>query len=74
MLIAENLKMTYPDGTKAVAGINLKMYSDQIFCLLGHNGAGKTSTIGILTGLIKPTEGAAEIFGVDLFSEMGMVR
>ena len=41
----KNLKKCYQNGTEAVRGINLKMYADQIFVLLGHNGAGKTSTI-----------------------------
>ena len=47
-----NLKKTYNNGFKAVNGINVKMYGDQIFCLLGHNGAGKTTMISMLTGLI----------------------
>lgn len=55
-------------------GINLKMYSDQIFVLLGHNGAGKTTTLSLLTGLFGATEGTAEIFGVDIFNDMDRVR
>lgn len=50
------------------------MYSDQIFCLLGHNGAGKTSTISMLTGLIGNTEGQASLFGIDMFNNMDDVR
>ena len=44
---------------KAVDGVNLKMYKGQIFALLGHNGAGKTTCISMLTGLITQTEGKA---------------
>ena len=44
----QNLKKVFPDGNRAVDGINLKMFADQIFVLLGHNGAGKTSTISML--------------------------
>jgi len=64
----------YPNGFKAVNGLNLKMYADQIFVLLGHNGAGKSSTISVLTGLYEPTEGEAEVFGIDMFREFRKVR
>lgn len=46
------------------------MYADQIFVLLGHNGAGKTSTISMLSGLFPQTEGTAELFGVNMFKDM----
>lgn len=49
------LMKEYSSGLRAVNGINLKLYADQIFVLLGHNGAGKTSTISMLTGLFEPT-------------------
>ena len=40
-----------PDGIKhAVSGVNLSMFEGQITCLLGHNGAGKSTTISMLTG------------------------
>jgi ATP-binding cassette subfamily A (ABC1) protein 3 len=51
ILKISDLKKTFDNGLKAVQGVNLKMYSDQIFVLLGHNGAGKTTTINMLTGL-----------------------
>jgi ABC-type multidrug transport system ATPase subunit len=42
--------------------------------LLGHNGAGKTSTISMLTGLYPSTEGTAEIFGSDLNCDLTEIR
>ena len=42
--------------------------------LLGHNGAGKTSTISMLTGLYPATEGDAEVFGSDLRTELSNIR
>jgi ABC-type multidrug transport system ATPase subunit len=74
ILKVSDLNLKYNNGFQAVRGINVKMYQDQIFVLLGHNGAGKTSTIGMLTGLLKATEGEAEIFGHDLFRDMRKVR
>ena len=65
---------TYPNGVHAVRGLNVKMYSDQIFVLLGHNGAGKTSTIQMLTGSSEASEGSAQAFGVDVFRKMDKVR
>jgi ABC-type multidrug transport system ATPase subunit len=52
----------------------MKMYSGQIFALLGQNGAGKSSTIGILTGLLMKSEGEANIYDYDLFEEQTKVR
>jgi ATP-binding cassette subfamily A (ABC1) protein 3 len=67
LLKISDLKKIYENGFKAVNGVNLKMYADQIFVLLGHNGAGKTSTISMLSGLFSQTEGSAELFGVNMF-------
>jgi ABC-2 type transport system ATP-binding protein len=48
----------------AVNGIDLKIHSGECFGLLGPNGAGKTTTIEIFEGLIPPTSGDVEIFGM----------
>ena len=69
-----NLHKTYKNGMKAVNGIYLKMYVDQIFVLLGHNGAGKTSLISMLTGLYEPSVGDAECFGVNMLTNFEAVR
>lgn len=69
VLTIEGLKKVYSNGFKALNGFNLKLYQDQIFVLLGHNGAGKSTTIGLLSGLYEPTKGSASVFGVDLFNE-----
>lgn len=41
----------------AVNNVDLTMYEGQIFVLLGHNGAGKSTTVSMLTGLLEPTAG-----------------
>ncbi|EWM26310.1 atp-binding cassette superfamily [Nannochloropsis gaditana] len=58
----------------AVDHLNLTMYSGQITALLGHNGAGKSTTIGILTGLTAPTSGVAIINGMDVSQDMQSIR
>lgn len=68
------MEKVYDNGFKAVNGVNLKMYTDQIFVLLGYNGAGKTTTISMLTGLLEQTKGMAEVFGINMFKEMDSVR
>ena len=66
LLKVTGLKKVFDNGLKAVDGVNVKLYTDQIFCLLGHNGAGKTTTVSMLSGLIEKSEGHAELFGKEL--------
>jgi ABC-type multidrug transport system ATPase subunit len=42
--------------------------------LLGHNGAGKTSTINIITGLYPATAGRVIVFGMDIKNKLDDVR
>ena len=50
-------------GNEVLKGIDLKIYSGEIFGLLGPSGAGKTTLIKIMTGRIIPTKGQAFLFG-----------
>ena len=65
MLIAENLSKTYGDY-KALNNLNLKLNKGEIFALLGQNGAGKSTTINIFLGFVKPTEGVTKINGISV--------
>ena len=51
---------------KAVNNINFKINEDEIVGLLGPNGCGKTTTIGMILGLLKPTSGKVLINGEDI--------
>ncbi|WP_229683455.1 ABC transporter ATP-binding protein [Echinicola rosea] len=55
----------YYGSFKAVDGLDLKIHQGEIFGLLGPNGAGKTTTILMMMGLTEPTNGTAEVCGVD---------
>ena len=46
----------------------------QVTVLLGHNGAGKSTTMSMLTGLIPPSRGSASINGFDVRSQLGLAR
>lgn len=59
---------------RVVDGLSITLKRGEIFCLLGHNGAGKSTTIKMLTGLIKPDEGDAWIFGNSVKTDMDNVR
>lgn len=58
------LTKRYGDLT-AVDHLDLEIHPGEIFGLLGPNGAGKTTTILMLLGLSEPTEGEAEVVGLD---------
>ncbi len=60
------LRKTYKNGVEALKGIDLKIKSGDFFALLGANGAGKSTTIGLITTLVKKTSGSIIINGYDL--------
>ncbi len=60
-----NLSKTYK-SKKAVSNINFKINENEIIGLLGPNGCGKTTTIGMILGLLKPTSGKVLINGLDI--------
>ena len=60
-----NLSKSY-SSKKAVNNVNFKINENEIVGLLGPNGCGKTTTIGMLLGLLKPTSGKILINGIDI--------
>ena len=50
-------------GEDILRGLSLTVYENEIFCLLGGNGAGKSTALGVLSGLKKPYGGNVRIFG-----------
>jgi ABC-2 type transport system ATP-binding protein len=65
MIEMENLTKTF-GKVEAVRDLTLTVPEGELFCFLGPNGAGTTTTIKMLTGLLKPTSGAMRIAGIDI--------
>lgn len=60
------LRKTYANGVEALKGIDLTVKTGDFFALLGANGAGKSTTIGLITTLLRKTSGNIRINGYDL--------
>jgi ABC-2 type transport system ATP-binding protein len=70
---AEGLTREFAD-LRAVDGIDLAIPSGRIFGFLGPNGSGKTTTVRMLTTILKPTAGSARVAGFDVSKDQGEVR
>jgi len=69
MIEAKELTKTYEDGVMALDHLNLKVESNEIFCMFGANGAGKTTAINLFLNFIPPSEGTVFIEGIDMTQE-----
>lgn len=73
-LTISNLKKTYPNGFMALKGVDLTVPQGEFFALLGANGAGKSTMIGIISSLFPQTDGTVQIFGVDLHKNPSLAK
>ena len=69
----KNLKKNY-NNFEAVNDLNFKIDTGKIIGLLGPNGCGKTTTIGMILGLIKPTEGEILVKGKNVEIEKNRIQ
>ena len=69
----QNLTKKFGDFT-AVDSISFEVKKGEIFGFLGANGAGKTTAIKMLIGILKPTSGKAEVAGFDVFSQTENIK
>jgi len=73
-IVVEKLVKHYTPEIRAVDGIDLDIPEGQIFGFLGPNGSGKTTTVRMLTTLLRPTSGRAAVAGLDVVRQAGEVR
>lgn len=68
-----DLEKSFSDH-KVIDGINFNVVSGNIFALLGTNGSGKTTTVKMMTTLLKPDKGGIKIDGLDVLTQIGEVQ
>ncbi|TMF07418.1 MAG: ATP-binding cassette domain-containing protein [Chloroflexi bacterium] len=73
-ILTEQLTKHFPPDIKAVDGIDLSIAEGKIFAFLGQNGSGKTTTVRMLTTLLRPTSGRAQVDGLDVLARAAEVR
>jgi len=74
MIAIEGVRKTFK-GNVAIKDLTLRIKPGEIFGLLGANGAGKSTTMRILSGYMPATEGTAKIAGIDVFEDpLGVKR
>jgi ABC-2 type transport system ATP-binding protein len=64
-VVLEDLVVEYRGGTRAVDGITLSVPPGKVLALLGGNGAGKSTTLRVLAGVLPPTTGRVLVGGHD---------
>ncbi|OPZ86561.1 MAG: putative ABC transporter ATP-binding protein YbhF [bacterium ADurb.Bin429] len=64
----QDLRKTYGDLV-ALEGLSLAIAPGEVFGLLGPDGAGKTTTMRLLAGILAPSDGSARVLGMDVFRE-----
>ena len=62
------------EGTLAVDQLSVQVEAGQVYGFLGPNGSGKTTTIGMLLGIITPTGGSFRLFGGSSPAELHAAR
>jgi ABC-2 type transport system ATP-binding protein len=74
IISVQNLSKSYASGFRALKDINLDIRRGEIFALLGPNGAGKTTLIGIICGILVPTQGKVTVDGHDIINDYRAAR
>lgn len=74
MIKADNIVKVYPNDVKALDGVSFSIEPGEVCAYLGANGAGKSTTIKILCGMLSATSGSAVIGGFNAATEPDKVK
>lgn len=64
-IAVESVGFVYPDGTRALEGVDLRIAPGERVAIVGQNGSGKSTLVRQLNGLLRPTEGRVLVDGRD---------
>ncbi|MCV7347641.1 ATP-binding cassette domain-containing protein [Mycolicibacterium rhodesiae] len=70
----DSVAKTFDGDVQALCDVSFSVPAGSVCALLGHNGAGKTTAVNILTTLLRPTSGRAMIGGHDVVAEPALIR
>jgi len=73
MIQLENIIKRYNDTT-VVDNLNLQIETGEIVGIIGHNGAGKSTTLKMIAGLVEPTSGRMLVMGRDMYKESVKIK
>lgn len=73
-VLVESLVKTFGKDVKALCGVSFAIPRGTVLGLLGPNGAGKTTAVRVLTTLLRPDSGRAEVAGVDVLAHPVQAR
>jgi cobalt transport protein ATP-binding subunit len=74
MIEIQNLHHHYPDGTRALKGIDLTISNGEFLLICGPNGSGKTTLIRLISGLLRPTAGSVLVNSLNPVHDSREVR
>ncbi|AKK04669.1 ABC-type multidrug transport system, ATPase component [Corynebacterium mustelae] len=75
VICLDSVSKTYPSSSEpAVSGLSFSVQANEIVCILGPNGSGKTTTIEMISGLLSPSSGRVTTLGVDPVKDRDTIR
>jgi ABC-2 type transport system ATP-binding protein len=74
LIEVRNLRKTYKPSTTALDGLNLFVRAGSTLALIGENGAGKSTTLKVLSTVCRPDSGVVRVAGIDVLAEPHRIR
>ena len=71
-LESKNVSVQFEDK-KIIEDISVRLYENELVCILGLSGVGKTTLFNVIAGLISPSEGTVEMNGTNITGKSGNI-